>query len=168
MTGINEKSRLILEALNALIQRESARRLARRGEVRRKSQRLGAGGEYRVVLVDTSIWINHFRSGNDRLAKLLDEQEVLGHPFVIGEIALGESSNMPTVLKDLLSLPAAAVATDEEVLHFIADKSLAGRRIGLIDVHLLAATFLTLGSKLWTLDRKLFAVAARMKIALDP
>jgi predicted nucleic acid-binding protein len=121
-----------------------------------------------VVLVDTSIWISHFRSGNDRLAKLLDEQKVLGHPFVIGEIALGELSNMPTVLKDLASLPAAAIATDDEVLRFIADRSLAGQGISLIDVHLLAATFLTLGSNLWTLDRKLFAVAVRMKIALDP
>jgi predicted nucleic acid-binding protein len=121
-----------------------------------------------VVLVDTSIWIDHFRSGNDRLEKLLDERKVLGHPFVINEIALGVLSNMPTVLKDLASLPAAAVASDDEVLRFIADQSLADHGIGLIDVHLLAATFLTLGSKLWTLDRKLFAVAARMKIALDP
>ena len=129
---------------------------------------LRADDKYRVVLVDTSIWINHFRSGDDRLEKLLDEQKVLGHPFVIGEIALGELSNMPTVLKDLASLPAAAVATDDEVLRFIADQSLAGGGIGLIDVHLLAATFLTLGTKLWTLDRKLLAVAARMKIAFDP
>ena len=121
-----------------------------------------------MVLVDTSIWINHFRSGDDRLEKLLDEQKVLGHPFVIGEIALGELSNMSAILKDLASLPAAAVASDDEVLHFVADRSLAGEGIGLIDVHLLAATFLTLGSKLWTLDRKLFAVAARMKIVLDP
>jgi predicted nucleic acid-binding protein len=121
-----------------------------------------------VVLVDTSIWINHFRSGNDRLEKLLDEQKVLGHPFVIGEIALGDLSNMSTILRDLSSLDAATVATDDEVLRFIVDQSLAGAGIGLIDVHLLAATFLTLGSKLWTLDRKLLAVAARMKIAFDP
>ena len=121
-----------------------------------------------MVLVDTSIWINHFRSGNDRLEKLLDQQKVLAHPFVIGEIALGELSNMSSILEDLASLPAAAVATDDEVLRFIADQSLAGQGIGLIDVHLLAATFLTVGSKLWTLERKLFAVAARMKIALDP
>jgi predicted nucleic acid-binding protein len=121
-----------------------------------------------VVLVDTSIRINHLRSGNDPLANLLDEQEVLGHPFVIGEIALGDLSNMSSLLKDLASLPAAAVASDDEVLRFIADQSLAGQGIGLIDVHLLAATFLTLGSKLWTFDKKLFAVAARMMIALDP
>jgi predicted nucleic acid-binding protein len=87
---------------------------------------------------------------------------------VIGEIALGVLSNMPTIVKDLTSLPAAAVATDDEVMRFIADHSLAGEGVGLIDVHLLAATFLTLGSKLWTLDRKLFAAAARMKITLDP
>jgi hypothetical protein len=74
---------------------------------------------------------------------------------------------MSTILRNLSSLPAAAVAADDEVLRFIADQSLAGAGIGLTDVHLLAATFLTLGSKLWTLDRRLFAVAARMKIALD-
>ncbi len=99
---------------------------------------------------------------------MLDEQTVLGHPFVIGEIALGELSSMSAILRDLSSLPAAAVASDDEVLRFIADHSLAGQGIGLIDVHLLASTFLTLGSKLWTLDRRLLAVAARMKIGLDP
>jgi len=121
-----------------------------------------------MVLVDTSVWIDHFRSGNHRLGNLLDQEAVLTHPFVIGEIALGKLPNIPAIMKELAELPAATAATDDEVLRFIVDRSLPGEGIGLIDVHLLAATFLTLGARLWTLDRKLFAVAARMNIALDP
>jgi hypothetical protein len=96
-------------------------------EARRKSARLlRADDNRRVVLVDTSIWINHFRSGNDRLEKLLDEQKVLGYPFVIGEIAMGEPSNMSTILRDLSSLPAAAVVHGRRGIAFyrrpIADR----------------------------------------------
>jgi hypothetical protein len=121
-----------------------------------------------MILVDTSIWIDHFRVGDASLALMLDAGDVLIHPFVIGEIALGNLPNRGRVLGDLQGLPHVDIATHKEVLRFVSDKMLFGLGIGLIDVHLLASTFLTIGTKLWTRDKKLSAAAARMNVALEP
>jgi predicted nucleic acid-binding protein len=108
----------------------------------------------------------HLRVTDERLAALLQEGEVLIHPFVVGEIALGNLQPRDAVLGDLLKLPQAAVAADEEVLRLINGRSLFGRGIGHIDAHLLAAVRLTLDARLWTHDRRLQEIAAEMGLAV--
>jgi predicted nucleic acid-binding protein len=118
-----------------------------------------------VILVDTSIWVDHLRAGDERLGALLDSGEVLGHPFVIGELALGNLRQRDAFLHDLFDLPQAIVASDAEVLRLINREQLFGRGIGYIDAHLLAATRLTADTKLWTRDQKLNAAAAQLGLA---
>ena len=117
-----------------------------------------------MILVDLSVWIAHLRIVDERLAVLLQEGEVLCHPFVVGEIALGNLQPRDAVLRDLLKLPQAIVAADEEVLDLINGQSLFGRGIGYIDAHLLAAVRLTSDARLWTHDRRLQEVAAEMDL----
>ena len=111
-----------------------------------------------MILVDTSIWIDHLRSGNRALAALLQTDLVCSHDFVIGELACGSLRNRAEVLGLLQSLPRLAAATDEETLFFIEKQKLMGRGIGYIDAHLLAATVLR-GARLWTKDRSLKGIA---------
>jgi predicted nucleic acid-binding protein len=118
-----------------------------------------------VILVDASIWINHLRTADERLSALLEAGEVLGHPFVTGELALGNLRRRQGVLADLRDLPQAAVATDEEVLRLIERQPLFGRGIGYVDAHLLAAVRLTPEAKLWTRDGPLQRVAAELGVA---
>ncbi|MDO8252524.1 MAG: type II toxin-antitoxin system VapC family toxin [Rhodoferax sp.] len=118
-----------------------------------------------MILVDTSIWIDHLRAGEKRLARLLDDGKVLAHPFVTGELALGNLRNRDAVLGALQDLPQANVATETEVLRFIGEKSLFGMGIGYIDAHLLAAVRLTPGSWLWTRDKRLLTASTRLGIA---
>lgn len=118
-----------------------------------------------MILVDTSVWINHLRAGHERLAALLDAGEVLGHPFVLGELALGNLPRRDPTLRALRRLPQPAVASDEEVLNLINRQSLFGRGIGYVDVHLLAAVRLTPDARLWTGDRRLKSVAAELGVA---
>jgi predicted nucleic acid-binding protein len=118
-----------------------------------------------VILVDTSVWIDHLRVGDEGLAALLNRGEVLGHPFVIGELALGDLRQRSLFLNDLLRLPQAGVASDDEVLRLIDREKLFGRGIGYVDAHLLAAARLTLHTKLWTRDRTLNTVAAQLGVA---
>jgi predicted nucleic acid-binding protein len=118
-----------------------------------------------VILVDTSVWVGHLRTGDATLARRLDDGEVLIHPFVIGELALGNLRQRNTVLDALSDLPRAQVATDAEALHFIDAHNLCGRGIGYVDVHLLAATHLTAGAQLWTHDRRLHSVAQALGAA---
>ncbi|MBV8089167.1 MAG: type II toxin-antitoxin system VapC family toxin [Alphaproteobacteria bacterium] len=118
-----------------------------------------------MILVDTSIWLDHLRAGDERLGALLNGGEVLGHPYVIGELALGDLRQRDAFLRDLLDLPQAVVASDEEVLRLIDREKLFGRAIGYIDAHLLAAARLTVDTKLWTRDQTLNAVAATLGLA---
>ena len=118
-----------------------------------------------MILVDTSVWIDHFRLANAILSELLDHREVLGHPFVLGELALGNLRPRDPFLSDLRDLPQAIVASDEDVLHLVDRQALFGRGIGHVDAHLLAAARLTAGSKLWTRDRRLQAVATQLGLA---
>jgi predicted nucleic acid-binding protein len=120
-----------------------------------------------VILIDTSVWVDHLRTGNARLGGLLDSGRVLGHPFVTGELALGNLRQRALVLNALRELPQATVATDEEVLHFIDRRTLFGLGIGYVDAHLLAAVRLTTGAKLWTRDRRLQAVATQLGLAAE-
>jgi len=120
-----------------------------------------------VILVDTSVWIDHLRSGEPMLATALDSGQVMTHPFVLGELACGNLANRGEVLKLIGDLPAAPTATDFEVLDFIERRALMGRGIGYIDVHLLASTAVYGVARLWTRDRRLAAAAAEMRLAVD-
>jgi len=121
-----------------------------------------------VILVDTSVWVDHFRGDEDGLADLLESGQVLIHPFIIGELALGQLRQRAVILEDLRALPSSDVATDEEVLHFIDSRAIFGRGIGYVDAHLLAAVTLTAGANLWTRDRRLASVAAELDLAASP
>ncbi|MDX1499923.1 MAG: PIN domain-containing protein [Woeseiaceae bacterium] len=121
-----------------------------------------------MILVDTSVWIEHLRRGEEALDRLLRKSRVLIHPFVVGEIACGNLKNRGTVLGYLQNLPQAALASQDEALEFIENRALMGRGIGFVDAHLLAATVLTPTAKLWTLDNSLAIVAAELRLAVDP
>ena len=117
------------------------------------------------VLADTSIWIDHFRRRDAKLAEFLDRGDVVMHPFVVGELLLGHVPRIAEMIEDLCRLPKAAVAGADEVLEFISRRKLPGSGIGYVDAHLLAAAALTPEAALWTRDRRLL-VAARL-LALD-
>jgi predicted nucleic acid-binding protein len=112
-----------------------------------------------LILVDTSVWVDHLGRGDLELTALLESAAVQIHPFVIGEIACGSLSDRDAVIELLRDLPAVTVADDEEVLHFLSRSRLYGKGLGYIDVHLLAATALTPGARLWTRDKRLRAAA---------
>lgn len=118
-----------------------------------------------MILVDTSVWVDHLQRGNTHLVQYLSQGAVLAHPFVLGELALGNLRQRTEVLEALSQLPMATAATDSEVLEFIARQSLFGRGIGYVDAHLLAAARLTSGSRLWTLDKRLQAAAGSLELA---
>lgn len=118
-----------------------------------------------MILVDTSVWVDHLRTGSPELTRLLDAGQVLGHPFVTGELALGHLRQRAAILTALADLPQAVAATDAEVLGFIDRHALAGQGIGYVDAHLLAATRLTPEAGFWTADRRLRDVAARLGLA---
>lgn len=116
-----------------------------------------------MILVDTSVWIHHLRSGSERLRSLLDVEQVFCHPFVVGELACGTLRNRQEVLTLVRALPQARVAEHEEVLHLLEGRRLYGRGLGWIDAHLLASALLT-GCTLWTLDEPLRRAAAALHI----
>ena len=120
-----------------------------------------------MILVDTSVWIDHFRRGNTTLAARLEEDVVWCHPFVIGELACGGLSDRAQILSLLAALPRPPVAEHDEVLEFVDRNELAGFGIGWIDVHLLASARLG-SSGIWTLDRTLDRVARRLGIHFQP
>jgi len=117
-----------------------------------------------VILVDTSIWIDHLRVADRQLAGLLLEEQVLSHPLVVGELACGSLRRRAEILGLLRSLPRAPVVDDEEVLLFIEAHGLMGSGLGWVDAHLLASVRLA-GERLWTRDRRLTQVARRLGVA---
>ncbi|HUG21050.1 type II toxin-antitoxin system VapC family toxin [Piscinibacter sp.] len=118
-----------------------------------------------MILVDTSVWVDHFRRSDARLAALLERGTVVMHSFVIGEIACGSLADRATILELLQDLPAAAVAESDEVLVFTEQHRLHGKGIGYVDVHLLASVALTEGTQLWTRDKRLLSVAEDLDCA---
>jgi len=120
-----------------------------------------------MILVDTSVWVDHLRRGDGHLATLLNEERVIVHPFVVGEIALGSLRHRDRVLQLLRSLPQAVIASHDEVLRMVSRLGLHGRGIGYVDAHLLAAVRLTGTSSLWSRDRRLDAMATDMGAAFD-
>jgi len=113
-----------------------------------------------LILVDTSVWIDHLRRGDPGLVDLLERSTVAMHPFVVGEIACGTLRDRESILELLQDLPTAAVADCNEVLRFIERHTLHGTGIGHVDVHLLASVALTEGARIWTRDARLQRVAA--------
>jgi len=119
------------------------------------------------VLVDTSVWVDHFRRGSGRLAALLEEGLVVCHPFVVGELACGHLRNRAEILESLSALPRVETADHEEVLRFLDSQRLYGTGLGWIDAHLLASAVLS-GVRLWTRDRRLLRAAERVGVRAAP
>jgi len=117
-----------------------------------------------MVLVDTSVWVEHLRHGHAEVASLLLKGEVVSHRFVIGELACGFIKNRNEVLSLLRSLPSAVEADHDEAMGFLEENQLMGKGLGLIDIHLMASAFLS-GMPLWTLDKKLKQESSRLGIA---
>ena len=118
-----------------------------------------------MILADSSVWVDHLRKGDALLARMLDKGQVLAHPFVVGELALGNLKQRDVILTALQDLPQSVVASDSEVLQFINQQALHGLGIGYVDAHLLASARLTPDGLLWTRDRRLQAVADRLGLA---
>ena len=118
-----------------------------------------------MALVDTSVWVSHLWQGNIGLEKLLNNGDVFCHPFIIGELACGNLKNRSEIIALLQTLPTTILAEHEDVIHFIENNRLMGKGLGYIDVHLLVAALLT-GVPLWTLDKKLNEMAAKVGIAV--
>ena len=116
-----------------------------------------------MILVDTSVWVRHFRMGDKKLAELLEEGEVSCHPHVIGELACGNLKRRSMVLSLLGELPVVPIAESEEVLALLEREKLYGRGLGWIDAHLLASAMLA-DCPIWTLDVSLKRTAARLRI----
>lgn len=119
-----------------------------------------------MVLVDTSVWIEHFRKGKPQLVDLLDQAAVLMHPFVLGELACGNLNNRAIILNQLRALPEAVSATHHETLSLIERRKLWARGIGLVDAHLLASALLS-NCDLWTLHEKLNHASAEAGVRYE-
>ncbi len=117
-----------------------------------------------MILVDTSVWVEHLRAGIVRLQALLRDEQVLSHPFVIGELACGNLRRRGQILGLLAALPETRLAEHDEVMHLLDSARLHGRGLGWVDLHLLASTLIS-GCDLWTLDRPLQRAAADLRIS---
>ncbi len=117
-----------------------------------------------MVLIDTSVWIDHFRRVHPGLSDQLEEGSVLCHPFVVGELACGNLQNRIEVLELLQALPEATAADQDEVLYLLQEWRLFGRGLGWVDAHLLASARLS-GCSLWTLDKSLAKAAGEINLA---
>jgi predicted nucleic acid-binding protein len=118
------------------------------------------------VLIDTSVWVEHFRSRNAQLIQLLHQDMALTHPMVLGEIACGTpASPRAQTLTDISLLQQTKQASMQDVMNFIEREALYGLGCGLVDMVLLASTLITPGATLWTLDKRLAALAVRFAVA---
>ncbi len=120
-----------------------------------------------MILVDTPVWIDHWRSPLFHLIELLSDGEILTHPMVIGELACGNIRDRQQTIRILNRLPQASLARHSEVIDFIEARRLMGRGIGYIDVHLLASAMLDDSTKLWTVDRRLHNAAVELRVAYE-
>lgn len=116
------------------------------------------------VLVDTSVWIDYLRAGNRGLAAILEQFQVLVHPWVLGELALGGVTRNPEVATLLEALPRAPLVSESELAGFIRSRSLHGRGIGYVDAQLLASTVLGPDAVLWSTDKGLRAAATELGV----
>ena len=119
-----------------------------------------------MILVDTSVWVDHLRAGDPQLATWLERSDVVMHPMVLGELACGNLRDRETLLALWCSLPQLVVATDAEALFFLERNRLWRRGIGYIDLHLLASVSLHAGVRLWTRDKRLREAAEQLGHAI--
>ena len=117
-----------------------------------------------MILVDTSVWINHLHHADPVMQRLLDVREVLMHPFVIGEIAVGTLRHREKAMRELGNLPMTYPLDDNDVIGMIVAHKLHGVGIGYVDAHLLAACLAIRRTWLWTTDKRLAAAAARLGV----
>jgi predicted nucleic acid-binding protein len=117
-----------------------------------------------MILADTSVWIDHFRTGNADMSKLLTQRQIAMHPFIVAELALGSLRDRARALSYLDMLPQVRVAQLDEVRQMIEARSLYSQGIGLIDAHLIASVFLNPGTLLWTKDKRLRGIATALGI----
>ena len=120
------------------------------------------------VLVDTSVWVSHFKQKNQHLVALLQDGMVVCHPYVVAEIACGTPPNRRAIIGMLAELESAPVATQTELLAMLEIQRLYGRGCGLVDMSLLASALLGSGALLWTLDKRLEQVASELNKAYRP
>lgn len=120
-----------------------------------------------MILVDTSVWIDHLNKEVAPLVEALEAEDVLIHPFIIGELACGEIRKRYEFLDLLSTLPSSAIATDDDVLLFIENHRLMGKGIGYIDAHLLASVTLTDAARLWTRDKRLVTIAEQLRLGFE-
>lgn len=118
-----------------------------------------------MILVDTSIWIDHLHRSQAALSALLNEAQVCTHPMIIGELALGSLRDRQTILGLLTDLPSMPPATHAEVVAFVEVHALYGIGLSLVDAHLLAALRLSSGERLWTRDRRLRLAADKLGVS---
>nr|VFJ53616.1 MAG: hypothetical protein BECKDK2373B_GA0170837_10439 [Candidatus Kentron sp. DK]VFJ57814.1 MAG: hypothetical protein BECKDK2373C_GA0170839_106123 [Candidatus Kentron sp. DK] len=118
-----------------------------------------------MILVDTSVWIDHLSAAVPEMIRILDDGHVLVHPFVRGELACGNLKNREEILRLLGNLPQAPIATHTQAMKFIERHALMGRGVGYIDIHLLISTTLAGMTRLWTRDKRLIAVAMELELA---
>jgi predicted nucleic acid-binding protein len=121
-----------------------------------------------MILVDTSVWIDHLHQAEPQLVELLERNDVATHPMVLGELALGSIADRVTFLGLLSALPAAKEATHTEVMDFVAARQLYGRGLSLVDAHLLASAVLSDATLLWTRDQRLARAAGDLGVAWEP
>jgi predicted nucleic acid-binding protein len=118
-----------------------------------------------VILLDTSVWIDHVSKRDDHLFGLFEEGKILIHPYMIGEVALGSLRDHDKIIASLIEMPRPTVASEADVLSLIRNRFLAGSGIGYVDAHLLASTRLTPEAMLWTRDKRLRRVAEAMGVS---
>jgi hypothetical protein len=121
-----------------------------------------------MTLVDTSVWVDHLNKSDRALNALLLEENVLMHPLIVGELAMGNLQPRENILATLLALPKITAVSHDEARHFINNYRLFGLGFGYIDAHLLAAVKLTPGSTFWTRDRRLAGIAQTLSLAFRP
>ena len=120
------------------------------------------------VLVDSSVWVGHFKQRNEHLVSLLEDGRVIGHPYVVAEVACGTPPSRRAIIGMLADLESAPIATQGELLTMVEKQQLYGRGCGFVDMSLLASALLSENAYLWTLDRRLELLASEMKRAYRP
>jgi predicted nucleic acid-binding protein len=166
-TGIKETSALVRQALVEMRQRVAAERLAAMGGTLPNLKAPPPFHQYRMIIVDTSIWVDHFRRRQSSLASLIAEGNLALHPYVLGELALGGLPPNGPMIDELMELARPPVASAVETQAFIAWAELAGTGIGYVDTHLLLSARLTVNGRVLTRDKRLHAQAERLGIALQ-
>lgn len=120
-----------------------------------------------MILVDTSVWVDHLRHGDDALAQLLTQGQVHMHPMITGELVCGHLKNREQLIGLWQSLPCSVEASHKEAMFFLESHQLMGKGIGFVDVHLLASTQLTPDTRLWTRDKRLATIAQSLNIGFS-